>query len=76
MKLREQINSISGFRYVIDELCIHSSVGRRCLMEQEFLTEASDIEVLLSRVEIAISYQAYHLFQAEDGIRDRSRHSC
>ncbi|MGP1380414.1 MAG: MutS-related protein, partial [Porphyromonas gingivalis] len=58
MKLREQINSISGFRYVIDELCIHSSVGRRCLMEQEFLTEASDIEVLLSRVEIAISYQA------------------
>ncbi|WP_304296508.1 DNA mismatch repair protein MutS [Porphyromonas gulae] len=58
MKLREQISSISGLRYVIDELCILSSVGWRCLMEQEFLTEASDIEELLSRVEIAISYQA------------------
>ncbi len=58
MKLREQINRISGLRYVTDELCIHSAAGRRCLMEQEWLTDKVAIEELLSRVDTAISFRS------------------
>lgn len=53
MKLKEKIKEEPGFQYVVDSLELMSSVGRRRLLEQEWLTTPDDIEEELSRTAVA-----------------------
>lgn len=44
MKLKEAIESISGFKYMMDLLHLHSAVGRKRLQDLQFLTYKEAIE--------------------------------
>lgn len=51
MEIRQKIKEDSAFQYVVQSLDIISSVGKRQLMGQPFLTEASSLEQEWSRIE-------------------------
>ena len=44
MKLKEAIESISGFKYMMDLLHLHSAVGRKRLQDLQFLRYKEAIE--------------------------------
>ncbi|MDO4790431.1 MAG: DNA mismatch repair protein MutS [Porphyromonas sp.] len=50
ISLKQTIEEISGFRFMLEELEILSPVGRRCLSESPFLTDSGEIENALSEV--------------------------
>ena len=52
MKLKEAIDRISGFRFIIDALNIQSSAGRRILYTLPFLTLKEDIEREVEKTEL------------------------
>ena len=43
-------SSVSGFRYVMEQLDLRSGLGRRCLLSQEFLTDIDSIDKELNAV--------------------------
>lgn len=51
MKIKEAIDNISGFKYVIDALKIQSSAGRRMLYALRFLNVAEEIEREIEKTE-------------------------
>lgn len=51
MKIKEAIESISGFKYVIDALDIQSSAGRRILYALPFLKVSEEIESEVHKTE-------------------------
>ncbi|WP_081965384.1 MutS-related protein [Porphyromonas sp. COT-108 OH2963] len=52
MSIKQAIEEISGFRFMLEDLSILSPVGRRCLSESPFLTDKTEIEQALSEVEL------------------------
>ena len=55
MKIKEAIEYISGFKYVIDALNIHSSAGRRILYALPFLRVSEDIKCEIDKTEWLIN---------------------
>lgn len=51
MIIREAIQQVKGFRYVVEQLEICSSLGRRVLYEMPWLNTAEEIQTELSRIE-------------------------
>lgn len=51
MKIKEAIDSISGFKYMIDALDIQSSAGRRILYALPFLKESEEMEGEIEKTE-------------------------
>lgn len=51
--IKQAIQQISGFKYIIDSLNILSSIGRKQLLSLPFLTEKEDVERALAETETA-----------------------
>lgn len=51
MLLKDAIKEITGLRYMVDELNILTSAGRRTLLAQEMMTRKEEIEVALDHLE-------------------------
>ena len=55
MNVKSKINEEPGFLYVVDNLELMSAVGRRRLMEQQWLSSAGEVEEELRRVADAMA---------------------
>ncbi len=53
MQIKQGIQQISGFKYIIDSLNVLSSIGRKQLLAMPFLTDKADIEIALTETETA-----------------------
>lgn len=53
--IKQAIQQISGFKYIIDSLNVLSPIGRKQLLAMPFLTNKNDIETALAETETACS---------------------
>ncbi len=56
MLIKDIINKISGFRYIIDNLDIKSGLGRKYLLSQKFITSENDLIKEINNIEIFTNY--------------------
>lgn len=54
MQLKQSIQQISGFKYIIDSLNVLSSIGRKQLLAMPFLTDRAEMEIALTETETAL----------------------
>lgn len=53
LQIKQAIQQISGFKYIIDSLNVLSSIGRKQLLSLPFLTDKNGIETALAETETA-----------------------
>ena len=51
MIVREAIQEVRGFRYMVEHLDLRSGLGRRVFYDQPWMTDSREIEEELGRVE-------------------------
>lgn len=65
MLLREAMEEVAGFRYVVEQLVVHSGPGQRCRAAMEFLLEGAAIRAAHDMVEQV----QQHLEEGESPVR-------